>query len=326
MGKKKTYKHHGIQKARGSETEGTLNKDLFLETLWDVMKKEATFIRTQVPRFNKLWQRHLFKINPHPHQIRQFKVKNVYFLATNENKVETIKRLEASLIDGYYTIKSVVSTLFNSYFPDSSFFLEDFKEEDRIPVMYMAAETLIGSLLQFLDTEKGIIDIKFIIAAKNKSILKLKELSDARILEKALSSDLKCDIQKIHEIMDELTEFGYVKRTKLTTKQKEEEKLKGRESQFNYRWNKEFELSPEGKSFYQTNIFQVIEWCVGLWRSLYNIRELDVVISRDYKFKKYLEETVKKAATQGFMTCYWVIKNIRKYYEMLIEDEKKQNA
>ena len=119
-----------------------------------------------------------------------------------------------------------------------------------------------------------------------------------------------------------LIEKGYVEKRPLT----DEEKNKWDHGSFYYTWKKDmdFKLSEEGESFYRNNIFPVLEWCVGLWRSMYNIRELDVVIPDSYKWKSFLEKTVAKAATQGFMTCYWVIKNIRKYYEMIIAGKEKK--
>jgi len=90
-----------------------------------------------------------------------------------------------------------------------------------------------------------------------------------------------------------------------------------------YKWIKDYKLTPAGDAAYRKNILGIIEWAVELWRTMFNFRELDVVIPEDYKWKSYLEKTVSKAATQGFMNAYWIVKNITKYYEMIIEERKQ---
>ncbi|MBD3352599.1 MAG: hypothetical protein GF364_14015 [Candidatus Lokiarchaeota archaeon] len=311
----------GIQKPRGSITKGEKPTDVFLNTLWEVLEKEASLIKTQMPRFNKLWTAYFKEFKLNPHQIRKFLPDNKKFFGSNKYKVAILKRLEASLIDAYYTIKDVVLTIFKGYFPNSNKFLSDIDEEDRIPIMFKSAEVLIGSLLQFLSTEKDIISIKYLVIAKNKSMLRLKGRTDQKLLEKLRSSGFESDINTINKIMTEISDLNYVEKRKIT----EEEQAKGLEGNFFYKWNKEkdFTLSNSADKIYHSRILPVIEWCIGIWRSMYNIRELDVEILDSYKWKAYLEKTVKKAATQGFMTCYWVIKNIRKYYEMLVKDELK---
>jgi hypothetical protein len=308
--------HRGIQKERGS-----LEKDLFIEILWEVIEKERNLIKTQWPRFLKIWNEYLVRLEPNPHKIRNYEVDKDAFFKSDIYKQEILTSLETSLVDGYYTIKSVVDTLFSKYFVDSEDFLNDIAEEDRVPFKFLTADVLIGSLLQFLSTEKEAVPIKYLIVAQNKSILRLKGRSDEQILDKLGSNGFTSSLEEVRQIMNELEKDGYIIKRDLSPS----EKIKWKTGSFMYSWNKEndFKLSPEGEKFYKSKIFPVLEWCVGLWRSMYNIREMDVEILDSYKWKSFLEKTVSKAATQGFMTTYWVIKNIKKYYEMILEEKSK---
>lgn len=293
--------------------------DIFLKTLWEILDKESNYVKTQVPRFNKLWGQFLIEIEPEPHQIHQLVISKQAFDESIQNKIQYLKDLEVTLIDGYYAVKSVVSTFFTKYFQNSPKFLTDFKEEDRESVIFLTAEILIGSLLQFLTTEKEILPLKYIVIALNKSLLKLKGLTDEKILEKLRSNGFESSIETIHQLMDDLIKRGYIEKSALT----EEDKLKGKEGQFFYKWNqnKDFTLSPETNIVFKGKIVPILEWAIELWRTMFNLRELNVDILDSYKWKTFLEKTVKKSATQGFMTAYWVIKNIRKYYEMVLEDK-----
>lgn len=316
---KKKKNHRGIQKARGSLTEGENADDLFILTLWRIIKKEQTFIHSQMPRFSKLWSEHLEQVEPSPHKIREIQVLRENFFGSDQKKIIILRKLELSLVDGYYTVKSVVETLFGKYFQDSELFLSKFKEEDRIPAKYLAAEALLGALLQFISSEKESVPLKYLIIAKNRSMLKLKGLTDKKILLNINPEGSELERDKINDLMAELVQSGYVERT--TVKANGAQDLEG--ARYYYKWKKDFKLSTEGNYFYNSYINPIIAWTVQLWRSFYNIREIDVQIPENYKFRNFLMKTVAKAATQGFKSCYSVIKNIQTYYEMVIEDSTK---
>lgn len=316
---KKKIDHRGIQKARGSSTKGANADDLFISTLWKIINKDKTFIHSHMSRFNKLWNEHLVDIEPSPHKIREIQVLRKDFFESDQKKIIILRKLEISLVDGYYTVKSVVDTLFGKYFQDSELFLSKFKEEDRIPAKYIAAEALIGALLQFISSEQDSVPLNYLVVAKNRSMLKLKGLTDKKILLNIKPGGSELERDKINDIMAELVQLGYVERT--AVKANGAQNLEG--ARYFYKWKKDFKLSLEGKTFYDSFINPIIAWTVQLWRSLYNIRELDVLIPENYKFRNFLMKTVAKAATQGFKSCYSVIKNIQTYYEMVIEDSTK---
>ena len=171
----------------GGRDLGEINKkkiDLFLLTLWKIIKKDKAFIQSQMPRFTKLWGQHLAEIEPAPHTIREIPVSKIDFFENDQKKLIILRKLEISLVDGYYAVKSVVETLFVKYFQDSELFLNNFKESDRIHAKYIAAEALLGALLQFISSENELVPLKYLIVAKNRSMLKLKGLTDKRILLK----------------------------------------------------------------------------------------------------------------------------------------------
>jgi hypothetical protein len=310
----------GIQKARGTNSQSDGGKDLFLSTLWEIIDKEINFIKTQMPRFHKYWNQYFIAIEPNPHIIQLFEANKDEFFDNDKYKVEILKKLEQSLMEGYYAVKTVVITLFHKYFQNSELFCNTFIEEDRHAVIFMAAEKLIGSLLQFLSTEKDIVPLKCLITAKNRSMLKLKGLNDERILENLRGSGFEVSIENLHNVMEELISEGYVSKRGLTDAEKEG---KDPTCLYFYKWIKDYKLTPAGDTAYRRNILGIIEWAVELWRTMFNFRELDVVIPEDYKWKSFLDKTVSKAATQGFMNAYWIVKNITKYYEMIIQDREK---
>ena len=220
------------------------------------------------------------------------------------------------MVDGYYAVKSIVDTLFNKYFDESALFLRDFNEVDRPPVKFLASEALLGSLLQFVEAESDLVPLKYLIVAKNRAMLKLKGLSAKKIQERMSSSGIECKIEEIRKIMNRLIATGYVSKRK-----RKKEISPGNIITFiEYRWIKDVVLSDEGDKFYNVKIDPLISWAVQLWRTMYNIRELDVVIPEYYNYRNFLTKTVAKAATQGFKNSYWVVKNLQKYYDLVLND------
>ncbi|MHA1341077.1 MAG: hypothetical protein ACTSRZ_14000 [Promethearchaeota archaeon] len=296
--------------------------DIFEETLWEVIEKEASFINTQIPRLIKLWELHLGNLPAKLPEIHEFKPNKDYFYENNVNKIAVLRELERCLVEGYKLIKFIVDVIFNKYFNDSKFFLETFNEQDRVLVKYKAAEVLIGSLLQFLNSERDLISLKYIIISKNKSMLRIKEMTDQKIYEKTLKDGFKCKLKDIHHIFDELTSLNMISKKEFVEESGNSSNIK-----YVYKWNlnKDFSLSSEGEKAYKTYIHPILEWAVGYWRSIYNVRALDVKIPEHYKWRTHLEKITSRAATQGFKSAYWVIKNIRNYYEYATGIKKINN-
>ncbi|MHA1822210.1 MAG: hypothetical protein ACTSU2_06985 [Promethearchaeota archaeon] len=304
------HDHRGIQKARGSIKD----RDLFLETLWNIIKKEQRFIDLQVPRFKKLWNMHLVKIEPKPHIIRPLNVGDKeLFISSNENKVKVLENLEACIIDGFYSVHSIFTTLFQKYFNNSALFLQTFNGDDREIVKYMAAEKLTGSLLQYLKEKKDVVPLKLIIVSLNKTLMKLKGMDDVKIQNKLKKAGFDVNLETIQKIMQELADEGYVSIKGINNSGASNDNQG--QQKYLYQWVKDFKLSKEGEKAYKDFINPLLEWAIQLWRTMYNIREMDVNVPETYPNRNTLLNIVKKAATQGFRATYFVVKNIKEYYK-----------
>ncbi|MBN2154537.1 MAG: hypothetical protein JW776_00650 [Candidatus Lokiarchaeota archaeon] len=289
-------------------------KDLFTRTLWEIIKRESTLVNTHYVFFEELWEASFKDINPNPHTMRRFPAEKRKFDESIQGKIELLSGLETALIDGYYLIRNVVSTIFNTYFHESRQFIKDFKRQDRDPVRYMTAEKFIGSLLQFISSEQDLIDKKYIVVALNKSMMKLKGLSDLKIIIKLESNGFTISKAELQNIMYELEDHGVIEKHRIRRK---DEEIYGKGTFF-YKWIMDFDLPTESKQLYNKKILKLVDWSIQLWRSLYNIRELHLKVPPNYPNREFLEATLQKAAIQGFKSTWWVIKNIKKYYEMLL--------
>ena len=85
-------------------------KDLFLKTLWQIIKREASLVSTHYVFFEELWDANFKEINPNPHTLRRFKADEDKFNSSIQGKIDLLTDLETALIDGYYMIKDIVST------------------------------------------------------------------------------------------------------------------------------------------------------------------------------------------------------------------------
>ena len=106
--------------------------------------------------------------------------------------------------------------------------------------------------------------------------------------------------------MNDMIELGYVS-----------SEIKPDSGENIYKFVKDFSLSENGQKIFNKKIKPLLEWTIALWRSLFNIRSLDTPIPIDYPHREFLEETVKRAATQGFLSAYNVMENIADYYELI---------
>ncbi|MHA1110197.1 MAG: hypothetical protein ACTSRE_03805 [Promethearchaeota archaeon] len=287
-------------------------KDLFTKTLWEIIKRESSLVNTHYVFFEEYWEASFKGLKSDPHTMRRFKVTESKFNESTQGKIELLTGLETALIDGYYLIKDIVSTIFNNYFRSSREFAKDFKRMDRDPIRYMTAEKFIGSLLQFISGEQDLIDRKYIVVALNKSMMKLKGLSDTKIIKKLESNGFIISKHQLQIVMYDLEDHGVIEKHRI---RKKDEEIYGPGTYF-YKWIMDFDLPPDSKKLYNKKIAKLVDWSIQLWRSLYNIRELHLEVPSDYPNRDFLVATLQKAAIQGFKSTWWVIKNIKKYYEM----------
>jgi len=209
------------------------------------------------------------------------------------------------MVDGFYTIKSILEALYHHYFKDSKLFIDVFSPEDRIILKYLAAREIIGNLIQYNRMDHETVPLKYNIIARDYLMIKLKGMS----LE-----DIADDLQKLNKIiakdiliktLNEIIEDGIIKGEK-------------RGDSYFYTLNKELNLSEEGhKKYIETKLSSIIDWPTQFWRSYYNIRELNLTPSKDLKHADFLAQILSKCATQGMAPADYVFKNLVKYYETI---------
>jgi hypothetical protein len=211
------------------------------------------------------------------------------------------------MVDGFYSIKSLLETLYNSYLNDSELFNEDFKKEDQLMLKYIIAREILGNLVQYNRMEHDTVPIKYNIMARNYLLLKLQGQKDTEIVENMKKLNIDIDLANIQNIMNEIEAEG------LISKSQEGEN-------YFYTLRKELELSEDGKEQYDLNLYPLVAWPTQFWRSYYNIRELNVTIDENVKYRDFLHEVLSKSATQGFGPANYVFKNLVKYYEKVKEE------
>ncbi len=285
--------------------------DIFLKKLYEVIYKLSSISKTQFPRFKKLWNNYFAQDVIKPHVPRLIPFDKQKFLKDDDNKAKTLRITEKAAVDIFYSIRSIVEVLYNEYFPNSELFIKDFSDEDQIILPYICAKDIYGNLLEFLKLEHAITPLKYLIIGKNYLLLKLKGMSTTGIINSLKKSDIKIKYPELTKILREIEKDGII-----------EIKTKGR-GKFST-LNKDLKLTKEGEKKYKSLIKPLLEWSTQIWRSFFNIRELNIKIPPEYKWCSYLEKVLPRSATQGFSTAHYVIKNLAKYYEMLIKEENEE--
>lgn len=275
----------------------------FEDKLLDVIRKLTSIANNQGARFRNKWEEYL-KPLAKPHNVRQIKLDKKKFIEDINYRIKILKDMENAFVDGFYAIKSLLETLYNSYFNDSELFKKDFSKADQLMLKYYIAREILGNLIQYNQMDHETVPLKYNIIARNYLLIKLKGQMDSEILENLKKLKIDLDIANLHNIMEEIEADGIITKTK-----------KG-ENYF-YELNKELKLSDKGKEKYNRNLRSLVEWPTQFWRSFYNIRELNVTVEDDIPNRDFLHKVLSKTATQGFSAADYVFKNLIKYYEDL---------
>ncbi len=279
----------------------------FLNKLLEVVHKLSTIAKTQSYRFKKKWDEYLKPLNSKPHIVRQIPLDKEKFLNDIDYRISVLKNVEQSVVDGFYSIKSLLQTLYNHYF-DSDLFKKDFSEDDQTILKYLVAKQILGNLIQYNKIDHESVPLKYNIIARNYVLIKLKGQTTSEILDSLQKLNIK-DVKStgLNKIMKEIKEDGIIKIKK-----------KGK-SNF-YELNKELELSKDGKEQYIQTLQALIDWPTLFVRSFYNIRELNVTPDKNVKHRDFLIKVLTKSAIQGYSATHFVFKNLIKYYEELKDE------
>ncbi|MBY9007467.1 MAG: hypothetical protein KGD63_11985 [Candidatus Lokiarchaeota archaeon] len=284
-----------------------LSKKEFLNRLLKIVKKLSSLSKSQTFRFQHKWNDFLSTINTKPYLVRAIPVEDEKFLEDIDYRINTLKCVSQAIIDGFYSIKTLIETLYNLYFNDNTF-KQQFSEEDQLKVKYLTAKEVLGNLIQYNKLDHKTIPFKYNVIARNYILLKLKGQSDKSILNnmnKIFNNEITLD--QIHVVMREVEADGFI-----TIKQQNEGIF--------YKLVKEIKLSEEGEKNYNKDIYQMIIWPTNFWRSFYNIRELNITPGMDLEHRDFLQKILLRSATQGFSPTEFVFKNLINYYERLKEE------
>ena len=282
--------------------------DNFLRTLLEIVKNKSSVIKVQIPRLQKLWLQFWGKTQVELKTIRPVVVDNERFISDLKYRIEVVRNLQHAMNDGFFVVKSIIEPIFNTYI-DSDLISEDFTNNDLVSAKLMISDLIVGSLLQFIVLDKSSIPIPYIIIAKNKALMKVKALSIDRIVDDLKKNGFKVSNEYVSSVLNDMIELGYVYSEKIIDS-----------GEIVYKFVKDFSLSEAGQRKFDMKIKPLLEWTIALWRSLFNIRSLDTPIPNDYPHRGFLEETVKRAATQGFLSAHNVMENIVNYYEIIIKN------
>ncbi|MFW9973540.1 MAG: hypothetical protein ACFFDF_25390 [Candidatus Odinarchaeota archaeon] len=285
-----------------SETE-------FLNKLWDVVYKLSNIVKTQSPRFKKKWEEYFEPLNNKPHLIRQIPLDKDQFLKDIDYRIKVLKNIEQATLDGFYLVKTLLKTFYDSYF-DSGLFKKDFSEEDQKILKYYVAKEILGNLIQYNKLDHESVPMKYNIIARNYTMIKLKGQLDVEILDSMQKLDIKdLKLSDLNNIMKQIEVEGIIK-------------IEKKGQNYLYTLNKELGLSKEGQKYYNQTLQPLVDFPTLFYRSFFNIRELNVTLDENTKYYDCLQKILLKAATQGFSPTNYVFKNLVKYYEKIQQDSK----
>lgn len=279
----------------------------FLNKLYTVVYKLYTIAKTQSDRFEKEWDENFSSLKERPHLVRSIKVEKNKFLSNIDYRIEALNIIKISFEDGFHSIKSLLNALYNSYFKDSDIFIKNFNKEDRLILKYFVAKEILGNLIQYNQLDHETVPLKYNILARNYLLIKFKDQKTTEIIDNLKKINIQLKSNQLKTYMHEIASDGFITKVK-----------KGKS--LSYSLKKELELSEEGKKTYNQTIRSLVDWPTLFYRSYYNVRELNVTINEDSKYQEFLNKVLQKAATQGYVACHYVFKNLVEYYEKLKEE------
>ena len=282
----------------------------FLTKLMNVVKKLEVLANTQGYRFKTKWKEYLNPVNDKPHLVRQIKLDKEKFIEDIEYRIKILKEVEQAFADGFHTIKSLLKTLYSSYFQDNcKLFIKNYSKEDQLILKYYVAREILGNLVQFNQSEHESVPLKYNIIARNYLLIKMNGQIDSEILENMKKLQMEnITLENVNNLMEEVEAEGLVTKSK-----------KG-ENYF-YELKKELKLSEKGEKYYEQTLYPLVEWPTQFWRSFYNIREINVTVDNDTPHHEFLNKILSRSATQGFGPCDFVFKNLIKYFEEIKGEE-----
>jgi len=279
----------------------------FLTKLFSVAYKLYTIAKTQSDRLKKEWDENFASLPEQPYLVRSVRVEKEKFLTDIDYRIKVLNTIKLSFEDGFHSIKSILTALYNSYFMDSEIFTQNFSKDDQKILKYLVAKEILGNLIQYNQLDHETVPLKYNILARNYLLIKFKEQSATSINENIKKININLKLPALKKSLNEIIADGFLKKKKV-----------GKHTY--YSLQKELELSEKGKLTYNQIIRPIVDWPTLFYRSYYNVREINVTVNGDCKHPEFLNKVLLKSATQGYTACHYIFKNLVKYYEKLKEE------
>jgi len=284
-----------------------VSEEQFLNKLCEVVYKLSNIVKTQSPRFKKKWDEYLEPLNIKPHIIRQLPLDKDRFLKEIDYRITVLKNVEHATLDGFHLVKTLLQTFYGSYF-NSKLFKNGFSKEDQLILKYFVAKEILGNLIQYNKLDHESVPLKYNIIARNYTLIKLKGQTNHEILDNLNKLNIKnINLNDIENFMNEIESDGIIN-------------IKKNGKNYHYSLKKELELTKEGKKYYSQVLQPLVDFPTLFFRSFFNIRELNVTLDQNVRYRDFLQKILLKTATQGFGPTNYVFKNLVKYYEKIKEE------
>jgi len=284
-----------------------VSEEQFLNKLCEVVYKLSNIVKTQSPRFKKKWDEYLEPLNIKPHIIRQLPLDKDRFLKEIDYRITVLKNVEHATLDGFHLVKTLLQTFYGSYF-NSKLFKNDFSKEEQLILKYFVAKEILGNLIQYNKLDHESVPLKYNIIARNYTLIKLKGQTNHEILDNLNKLNIKnINLNDIENFMNEIESDGIIN-------------IKKNGKNYHYSLKKELELTKEGKKYYSQVLQPLVDFPTLFFRSFFNIRELNVTLDQNVRYRDFLQKILLKTATQGFGPTNYVFKNLVKYYEKIKEE------
>ena len=261
------------------------------QTLDELFIEKLRLVKSQVNRFPKIWNQ-LWENNPPDiPTISLIEYNSEKFFHSSEYRIQFLLNFKNLINEVYSMFRYIVETLFNSYF-GSALFYKMFPTEIWAPIILKSAYILIGSLRDLITLNPLDIPIGYIIVGRFTDFLRYNSLTLPEMASELENMGYSVDIDTLRETLLQLREVGFL-----------EAEIRPEINILAFKYNGKFPLddsSFSNYSYFQTALKPLIEWMIGIWRSLFNFRRLHLSLEDSYPYMKELEHTLQLAATQGF--------------------------
>ncbi|MHA1372239.1 MAG: hypothetical protein ACTSRA_21270, partial [Promethearchaeota archaeon] len=168
------------------------------------------------------------------------------------------------------------------------------------------SEKFVNSLLSFFAIERDIIPMSIFVYGKINTLMRLKkQMTNEEIQNLIKGHGIDLDKKEIHEIMTQFEELGLIKIDPSDPRV--------------YIHQERLTLTAEQQNIMDRGFIPFVDWTINTWRTMFNVRELNTPISTTYPNHEFLAYIVSNAATQGFTHAHFCIKELKNYFQKLME-------